>query len=134
MTLMKVRIDQEVSEVMDFILVECCRCATPFLMTKRMNRNFRENKDTFYCPIGHPQGYYGKNEKDKLEDELKKLRIEKDEQEQELQNKWLDEMNRANKLDRKLKRVHNGVCPCCKRSFENLRRHMETKHPEISKP
>jgi len=28
------------------------------------------------------------------------------------------------------KRVANGVCPCCTRSFANLRRHMETTHPE----
>jgi hypothetical protein len=22
------------------------------------------------------------------------------------------------------------VCPCCQRSFQNLSRHMKTKHPE----
>lgn len=27
------------------------------------------------------------------------------------------------------KRAAAGVCPCCNRSFENLRRHMESKHP-----
>lgn len=33
---------------------------------------------------------------------------------------------------RKVKiRVGRGVCPCCNRSFENLRRHMESKHPEV---
>jgi hypothetical protein len=29
------------------------------------------------------------------------------------------------------KRVANGVCPCCHRSFVALRRHIETKHPEF---
>lgn len=29
-------------------------------------------------------------------------------------------------------RVHHGVCPCCQRSFENLRRHMASKHPEFN--
>jgi len=29
-------------------------------------------------------------------------------------------------------RVANGVCPCCKRSFTDLRRHMETKHPKYA--
>ena len=24
----------------------------------------------------------------------------------------------------------NGVCPCCNRSFENLRNHMHTQHPD----
>ena len=27
------------------------------------------------------------------------------------------------------KRVGNGVCPCCTRSFTDLARHMESKHP-----
>jgi len=31
------------------------------------------------------------------------------------------------------KRVTNGVCPCCHRSFQNLRRHMATKHPNEAK-
>jgi hypothetical protein len=26
------------------------------------------------------------------------------------------------------------VCPCCNRSFQNLRRHMATKHPEFNAP
>lgn len=28
------------------------------------------------------------------------------------------------------KRVSKGVCPCCNRSFENLKNHMESQHPE----
>ena len=29
------------------------------------------------------------------------------------------------------KRASAGVCPCCNRSFQNLRRHMGNKHPEF---
>ena len=32
-----------------------------------------------------------------------------------------------------IERTGNGVCPCCKRSFTNLRRHMNTKHPNFSR-
>jgi hypothetical protein len=28
------------------------------------------------------------------------------------------------------KRIHAGVCPCCNRTFQNLARHMNTKHPD----
>lgn len=31
------------------------------------------------------------------------------------------------------KRIANGVCPCCKRSFCNLAAHMKTQHPEYTK-
>jgi hypothetical protein len=27
------------------------------------------------------------------------------------------------------KRIQSGVCPCCNRTFENLGRHMKSKHP-----
>lgn len=31
-------------------------------------------------------------------------------------------------------RVKNGVCPCCTRSFHNLREHMKTQHPDFKAP
>ena len=47
-------------------------------------------------------------------------------------DRMLDETNRRMKAEKQLKRVHNGVCPCCNRSFQNLQKHMKTKHPEIA--
>jgi DNA repair exonuclease SbcCD ATPase subunit len=32
-------------------------------------------------------------------------------------------------LKKHKKRVSNGVCPCCNRTFINLQRHMASKHP-----
>ena len=29
-------------------------------------------------------------------------------------------------------RVGKGVCPCCNRSFANLKRHMASQHPEFA--
>lgn len=84
----------------------------------------------FYCPNGHPQHYTGKSEEQKRIEELEaKLKYEKQAYTQ-MTDTMLDERNRANKLKRQLNRVHKGVCPCCNRSFVNLKRHMETKHPE----
>ena len=28
-------------------------------------------------------------------------------------------------------RIANGVCPCCQRSFKDLHRHMQNKHPNF---
>lgn len=123
----------EITETIEFVLVECCKCATPFFMTKRLNAAFRANKETFCCPFGHQQGYYGKNTEDKLRDRIEQLEKKSLEEKEVLQNRWLDEMSRANKLDKQLKRIHKGVCPCCNRSFQNLKRHMETKHPDFKK-
>jgi len=32
-------------------------------------------------------------------------------------------------LTKERKRVGNGVCPCCSRTFQNLQRHMASQHP-----
>lgn len=37
-----------------------------------------------------------------------------------------------NERDRLKLRSKNGCCPCCKRNFQNLQRHMRTKHPEFA--
>ena len=30
------------------------------------------------------------------------------------------------------KQIAAGVCPCCHRSFQNLRRHMDGQHPDFA--
>ena len=32
-------------------------------------------------------------------------------------------------LTRQRKRAAAGMCPCCRRTFENVARHMESQHP-----
>ncbi|MEG3193744.1 helix-turn-helix transcriptional regulator, partial [Lysobacter sp. D1-1-M9] len=44
------------------------------------------------------------------------------------------ERDQVAKAHRKMRRrVMNGVCPCCNRSFQNLREHMQTKHADFGK-
>lgn len=35
----------------------CCKCGVTMFMTPRMQQEFRESKETFYCLHGHPQSY-----------------------------------------------------------------------------
>jgi len=35
-------------------------------------------------------------------------------------------------LTRTKNRIGKGVCPCCNRSFTDLHRHMQTKHPKYA--
>lgn len=37
-------------------------------------------------------------------------------------------------LTKTKKRIANGVCPCCNRSFANLERHMAGQHPDYPQP
>lgn len=121
------------TERISFTLETCCNCGIPFYMPTHLYDRLLANKgESFYCPNGHGQHYTGKTEAQKLKEKLEQEQRERASREEELQNKWLDELNRANKLDKQLKRVHKGTCPCCNRSFQNLKRHIETKHPDVA--
>lgn len=113
---------------LEFITEECCNCGVPFAMTSEMQRRLRNTPGTaFYCPAGHGQHYTAKTEaqklKEQLADESKRLQAALSRENQERAERQ--------KAERKLKRVKNGVCPCCTRSFTNLRRHIATRHPEF---
>jgi len=114
-----------------FETIVCYKCHVPFAVTSRHRRELLDTQDTFYCPAGHPQHYIGKTEEQKLKEQLDKLKADKLKEEERLYNMYLDQMNETKKINRQLKRIHKGVCPCCNRSFVDLKRHMETKHPEI---
>lgn len=107
-------------------VVECCACGIAFGISSLRLRTLKKDHETFYCPNGHKQWFPAETEEEKLKKELKK-------KEQELAEKVIQSLQLENKLsdaNRKLKRVAKGVCPCCNRSFQNLKKHMETKHPE----
>lgn len=103
-----------------------------------MIERFRQKGTTFYCINGHPQSYT-ETENAALKKQLEQQKAET-ERERLAANSARAIAETARKAERiargKLKaqteRVKNGVCPCCTRSFTNLRRHMETKHPEFN--
>jgi hypothetical protein len=95
---------------------------------------------SFFCAYGHSAIFK------EGETEETKLRRERDRLTQQLAEKN-DEINRQRELREaaerrtsaakgqitKIKnRVGHGVCPCCNRTFENLQRHMTSKHPTFT--
>lgn len=119
---------------------ECLHCHAQFAVTAETRARFRDTHNSFWCPCcGKTMHYPGKNAEEKLREELEAERRRK--------ANILAEANqlreRNAKLGRRLtaqrgatkrlsNRVKNGVCPCCTRSFTNLREHMKTKHPDYS--
>lgn len=107
----------------------CINCGIHFALPAMLDNQLRQNHNNFFCPHGHPQHYGGESEAEKLRRELRR-------KEQELADQVQAKLKAQNNLiaaERKLKRVQNGVCTCCNRSFKDLKRHMETKHPELMK-
>ncbi len=121
---------ETLTEAIDFVLEECCKCGTAFMIPSRMKSALLNSHNTFYCPNGHAQSYVGKSEAEKLRDKIALMEKDRIAEHEDLQNKWLDALGEKQKLEKKLKRVDKGVCPCCNRSFIALSLHMKTKHPE----
>lgn len=103
--------------------VACSVCGVEFAMPESYDRRRREDHKTFYCPNGHLQYYPQKPEAEALREQLAA------EQERTLAAEQERDAARLER-DRLQRRVKRGVCPCCKRSFMALRRHMATKHPD----
>lgn len=114
---------------------ECCNCHITFAMPKDLQRRCGETGGNFYCPLGHAQ-HYTTTEVQRLRDKLvreQNWRKDADIRAQAAQDQaqTAERSARAYKgqVTKIRKRVANGVCPCCNRTFANLARHMAGQHP-----
>lgn len=121
--------------------LQCGTCGVWHAIPKIMYDNCVEEGGFWHCPHGHSRGYKeGRRAREKAEEEIRR---ERDRLKQQIAFKD-DEIKREREAreatERQLSasrgqvtklrnRASAGVCPCCTRSFENLRRHMSTKHP-----
>lgn len=118
---------------------ECCNCGIVFGMPKSLQVRCRNDGSiSFYCPAGHPQ-HYTKSRVTILEEQLKAEREAKARLDETLtraraerDHHWMERKKLTTRVRNLKTRMKNGVCPCCHRSFENLRRHMETQHPAFA--
>jgi len=126
----------------EMVVEECCNCGMAFAMPREFKNDRlkrRRNDMSFYCPRGHAQHYTGESEEVKLRrerDQLKQREAYLEDMRREAEQRAEHERNRANgykgHATRITKRAKAGVCPCCNRSFENLRRHMADQHPQFT--
>lgn len=95
----------------------CCgKCGITFAVPQLFVAERRADGGGWHCPNGHER-VFAEPEVDRLRRALTAAKCE-----------TLRERQLREQADRKLRRVNRGVCPCCKRSFQNLARHMKTKH------
>lgn len=107
---------------------ECPSCHIVYAIPRSLfdlaqERSLASPEETLsvYCPSGHSWHYMGKNEEQRLRAELTK--------QQRANDDLLDRLTTTEKDRRRVvKRATNGVCVECNRTFQNLLRHMKTKH------
>ncbi len=124
-------------------LETCCRCKTPFAMDEATHTAANRGKESFqfYCPYGHSQHYVtGDSELDIMRrdrDRLKQQMAERDDRIKELKGERDHETARVTAYKGRVTRLKNraaaGLCPCCNRHFDNLQRHIASKHKDVHK-
>jgi hypothetical protein len=121
----------------NFEALACYKCGIAFAVDAEVNRVWRTTGNSFYCPNGHGQHY--------TETDIQKLKkqLEREKRNTEwAQNNAKAERAARERTEKRLaarkgantklrNRIKNGVCPCCTRSFINLREHIATKHPDF---
>jgi len=119
-----------ITRTIEIVTDECCRCGIVFGYPKNWWERKRQTGDGFYCPNGcslvfrNPENVRLKQEAERLKRDLSAAR--------EAVNLARESARRIEaKLTRLKKRTANGVCPCCSRTFQNLHRHMKSKHPDF---
>jgi hypothetical protein len=117
---------------------ECCNCHITFAMPSDLQRRLREEGGDFHCPLGHSQ-HYTTTDIQRLTEKL--AREERRRRNAETRARAAQDQAQAaeyrtraykGQVTRIRKRVGNGVCPCCNRTFADLGRHMAGQHPEFS--
>ena len=106
----------EVVTITEKLSIEnCIACGMAFGMPSAVEKGRRRDHKSFYCPNGHGQHYAAENEEEKLR--------------RQLTDAMARETSLRDESDRIKRRIANGVCPCCNRTFKHLGRHMKNKHP-----
>ena len=122
---------------LEFETFICGTCGVEYAIRRQFVAKLRETHAHFHCPSAHPTYFPAKTEAELLKEKLAAVEKERDtaikrkewaEQAEGIATKERDKAR--TERDRLRKRAQNGACPCCKRTFSNLARHMAIKHPE----
>lgn len=116
-------------EEIELVTMVCGKCGITFAVPSTFKNEHKETGGEFYCPNGHCR-VYGETDVKRLTRELAtahRQRVEALNREYAERQLRIDAQTKLKKYQR---RVTNGTCPCCQRSFVNLVRHMKSKHPD----
>ena len=110
------------------LTVVSCTCGISYAIPESLHAQMTDRSKSVYCPNGH-QWHYTESLETKLKREKEKaarIQASLDQAEASL----AAQKGVATKLRKKVERAEHGVCPHCNRTFQNLMRHVKSKHPE----
>lgn len=128
----------EVTMPVTLVLVDCCACGMQFAVSGAWEGKKREDHSGFRCPNGCFLAFGGESASEKANrlriDAEKRLQAQINEERHLRLVAEKDRESEKRKRRKIEKRIAAGVCPCCNRTFEDLHRHMKTKHKGYALP
>lgn len=115
----------------NFVHMRCGECGIDFYVPAEWRKKKVEEKGSFSCPNGCSRVFCGDTEADKLRKQLESERNWHQSTKNDLEHEKRRRFALKGEMTKFKKRIHNGVCPCCKRHFTNLERHMKSQHPDF---
>lgn len=110
----------------------CGECGITFAMPETFRKECQELGNSWHCPNGHSR-IYSETDVSKLKRQLAKEESKHDQTSAKLRDTKIKLSCEKGQRTKLKNRIAKGVCPCCNRSFQNLKKHMDTKHPEYDK-
>ena len=117
------------------LTITSCWCGIHLAVPSDLYDEARRTEErAIYCPLGH-RFVFGNSTEEQLresrrEEAMLRRRLKaKDDLLRHEEASHRATRGHVTRKKKQLERVSNGVCPCCNRSFVNLARHMESKHP-----
>jgi hypothetical protein len=107
---------------------DCYKCGVVFAMTEDFRQRRLRDRKEFYCPNGHGQHYLRESEGQKIQH--LEARLASAGEARDHYKRSRDTMRGV--VTKMKKRIGKGSCPCCKRHFTNVERHMKSQHPDYA--
>lgn len=119
----------------------CWNCGSNCAIPRNLYRQAKENGNGWYCPGCGQTNVYKTTEVQTLKAERARLEGQVAEERQRTRIARADaDRNEARRRAEKAaktrlkNRIAKGICPCCKRHFANVHRHITSQHPEFVIP
>lgn len=119
------------------LVVTDCWCGMRYAIPKTLHdfvhgqfEDGRPQTDIF-CPLGHKWTFAGESAVAKERRRVERLERQLACRDEDLRAERASHSATKGQMTKLKNRAKAGVCPCCKRSFVQLARHMESQHPEF---
>ncbi len=110
-------------------VLTCSECGIPHAMPRHYVQTKREDHTGWKCPNGHGQYFPQESDAEKLQRQLDREKDRRARIAAERDQLAASLRSQKGATTRAKKRAAAALCPCCNRSFVQLRRHMQAKHP-----